>query len=301
MILATICLATIGVLVKSIGEVVPIMSLSFLRMFIAFLFLLLITPITNKDFLKIKKEKLPKFLGIGIIYAIAITSYNAANFFTTIHNAVILHYMYPFFVLFFAYFLLKEKITKTKAITLAIALFGILVVNPLNINSNVFGNLLALFGAIFYGILITEMRAVDKEHCPGNLIWFIFFASLILLPFAIIYGFGNFVVVIPELIFLGVVSTALAYMLYNIALEKMEAETASVTAMIFTPLISIILAIFLIGETLNLQTILGGLILVIAGVYLETHSKKIKKEENEELEVKAILHDVKNKNPKKLG
>jgi drug/metabolite transporter (DMT)-like permease len=301
MILAALCLATIGVLVKLIGTEVPILSVAFLKTFVAFIFLLVITPIANKGFLKIKKRKLPKFLAIGIVYALAISLYAMANLHTTIQNAVLLHYIYPFFVLFFAYFLLKEKITKTKIITLLIAIAGLAIINPLNINTNIFGNLIALVGAVFYAILVTEMRSVDKEHCPGSVVWFIFFAALSLLPFAIIYGFGNWVAVWPYIILLGVISTGLAYMLYNIALENLEAENASVIAMIFTPLVSIILAFIIINESLNIQTIIGGVFLILAGIYLETHSKKIKKEEKFEEKAEAIAYDIKHKNKQKLG
>ena len=301
MILAAMCLATIGVLIKIIGPAVPIMSLSFLRMFIAFIFLLAITPVANKGFMKVNPKKLPKFLGIGIIYAIAVVLYNTANLHTTIQNAVLLHYIYPFFVLFFAYFLLKEKITKTKVITLVIALFGIMIINPLDVTTNIYGNMIALIGAVFYAILITEMRSVDKEHCPGSIVWFVFFASLALLPFAFIYGFGDWISVWPYLLFLGVVSTGLAYMLYNLALETMDAENASVIAMIITPIVSISLAYFIIAEQLNIQSILGGVILVIAGIYLETHAKKVKKEVAFTKEVEDITIIAKNKTNKKLG
>ncbi|MFA5763633.1 MAG: DMT family transporter [archaeon] len=301
MIFAALCLATIGVLVKLVGTAVPILSLSFIRTFIAFIFLLAITPIANKGFMKVNPKKLPKFLGIGIVYAISMVLFNMANLHTTIQNAVLLHYIYPFFVLFFAYFLLKEKITKTKAITLVIALCGMAVINPLDVSTNILGNLLALLGAVFFAILITEMRSVDKEHCPGSIVWFVFFAALALLPFAAIYGFGDWQSVWPYLVLLGVISTGLAYMLYNLALENMEAENASIIAMIITPVVSISLAFFILAEQVQIQTIVGGLLLIIAGVYLETHSKNIKQEEAFIEKVQAVTEDAKNKNPNKLG
>ncbi len=301
MVFAAICLAMVGVLVKLIGTAVPVMSLGFLRMFVAFIFLLLITPVANKGFMKVNPKKIPKFMGIGIIYAISMILFIVANLETTVQNAILLNSIYPFFVLFFAYFLLKEKITKTKAITLAIALTGIVIINPLNASTNIFGNLLALLGAVFYAILITEMRSVDKDHCPGSIVWFVFFGSLTLLPFAVIYGFGNWISVWPYILILGVVSTGLAYMLYNLALEDMDAENASIIAMIITPVVSICLAFFIIVEEINLNSIIGGLLLLIAGVYLETHSKQVKQEENFKIKVEEITEDAKHKNPDKLG
>ena len=178
---------------------------------------------------------------------------------------------------------------------------GIAVINPLDVTTNIYGNLIAVLGAVFYAILVTEMRSVDKEHCPGSIVWFVFFAALALLPFAFIYGFGDWISVLPQIILLGVVSTGLAYMLYNLALEQMEAENASVIAMIITPIVSILLAFFIIAEQINFSSIIGGGLLVVAGIYLETHSKQIKKEEAFQTQVEAVTFDAKHKTTKKLG
>ncbi len=303
MVLAAICLSAIGVLVKLIGNEVPTMSLNFLRIFIAFLFLLIITliPQVNPKYKSIPKRKIKKYFLIGVVYAIALSLHTTSNLFTTVQNAVLLHYLYPFFVLPFAYLLLKENITKTKIITLIIAIIGLIIINPISFNSSRFGNLLALLSAIFYAILITEMRAEDKEHHSASIVWFVFFASIVLLPFAIIDGFGNWLVVWPLILILGIFSTGLAYLFYTIALEDIEAESASIITMIITPLISIILAVLIINELIDLQTIIGGIILIIAGIYLETHSKKIKKEEKFKEKVEAVTYDVKHKNKDKLG
>jgi drug/metabolite transporter (DMT)-like permease len=273
---AALCLATIGVLIKLIDGNVPTLTLAFFKVFIGFFFLIIITPFFDNGFIKPLKFRWKSFALIGLVYAIAIAMYTGSNTHTTIQNAVLLHYLYPFFVLFFAYYLLKERITKTKIITLIIALIGLFILNPLAIGDNLYGNMLGLIGAVFYAVLITEMRAFDKEHCPSAIVWFLGFASLFLLPSLFIYGVGNLISVIHYVLILGVVASGLAYFLYNLALEEMEAENASIIAMIITPIVSITLAFLVVSEHIEISTIIGGLFLIIAGVYLETHSKKIK-------------------------
>jgi len=277
MILAAILLGGIGVLIKLVGDAVPMMSLSFFRIFFGFLFLLIIVPFIDKTWYVLKKRDYGDYFIIGLIFAISLSLYTAANLFAPIQNVVLINYSYPFFVLLFGYFLLRERITKTKIITLLIAAAGLIIINPFQFGAHAIGNVLSLIGAFFYGLLITEMRKEDKSHGIGDVIWFFLFASIILSPFVFIYGVGNLSQVLVYVLLLGVLSTGLAYLLYNLALEHVEAEIGSIIATIITPLISIVLAFMIINESINLKTIIGGALLIIAGVYLETHNKRLKK------------------------
>ncbi len=278
MILAAICLGTIGVLVKLIGNNVHFMTLNFYRVFFGFIFLLITVPLIDKNVFHISKKDVKDYFFIGAVFAIALSLYTTANLFAPIQNVVLINYIYPFFVLGFAYFLLKERITKTKIITLIIAVTGLAIINPFQFGSYSLGNFLSFVGAFFYAILITEMRKEDKTHTIGDVFWFLLFGSLILLPFPFIFGFGNITAIFVYVVLLGVVSTGLAYLMYNMALEHMEAETCSIIATIITPIISIILAVFIISEYVDWRIIIGGVLLIMAGIYLETHNKKLKKE-----------------------
>jgi drug/metabolite transporter (DMT)-like permease len=130
---------------------------------------------------------------------------------------------------------------------------------------------------VFYGLLIVAMRKEDKSHGIGDVIWFLLFASVVMLPFPAIYGFGNISQVWIYVILLGLVSTGLAYAFYNLALEKIEAEMGSIIATIITPLVSILLAVLIIGEQLSVKTIIGGALLIISGLYLEVSNRRLKK------------------------
>jgi drug/metabolite transporter (DMT)-like permease len=295
MVLAALCLASIGVLVKLIGNAIPVMTLNFFKIFIGFLFLLAVTPAFDKKFLKVDLKKVEKYFWIGVVYACSISLYTAANLFAPVQNVVLIHYVYPFFVLPLAYILLKEKITKTKVITLIIAAIGIIIINPISLDANMLGNVMALISAILFALLVTEMRSVDRAHNPGSIVWFFFFATILLFPFMLIYGLGNIGSVLHYLILLGIIGSGLAYLLYSIALQEMEAETASVVAMILTPITSIILAVFLIGELIDYRIIIGGAILIFAGIYLEVHCKKVKCEEQIETPITKKVVKTKQK------
>jgi drug/metabolite transporter (DMT)-like permease len=276
MILAAMCLGTLGVLVKLIGENMPVMTISFFRVALAFIFLLLIVPFLDKKMFKISKKDIKGYVFLGFLYALSLAIYPVALWYAPIQNVVLIGASYPFFVLIFAYFLLKEQITTTKLITLFVAIFGLIIINPFKSGSYMLGNTISLISAIIFAILITEMRKENKNHSIGDVFWFFLFATLFLLPFPIYYGLGNLSSVWQYVLLLGFVSTGLVYLLYNLALEKIEAEIASIITTIISPIISIGLAVLIINEQINNRIIIGGALLIIAGIYLEMHNRNLK-------------------------
>jgi drug/metabolite transporter (DMT)-like permease len=176
-------------------------------------------------------------------------------------------------LLFFAYFLLKEKITHTKIITLIIAIIWLIIINPFQIWEWSLGNMLALWAAFVFSFLVAYMRKIDWKHTIGIVLWFFFFSFLILSPSVFIWWLGdiqsNRYYILPLWLF----STGLAYLFYNLALEKIEAEISSIIAMIVSPLSAIIFAYFILSEWINIKTIIWWSLLIFAGIYLEMHNK----------------------------
>ncbi len=54
----------------------------------------------------------------------------------------------------------------------------------------------------------------------------------------------------------------------------MEAETSAIIMLILYPMFAIGFAIVFLKEVLNPQMIIGGVLLVAAGIYLQVHIKK---------------------------
>ncbi len=277
MIIAAVCLGTIGIFVKLIGTEVHFMTLGFFRVFFGFVFLLIVVPMIDKNVFRISRKEMRNYFLIGMIIAVSLTTYNYALQLAPIQNVVLIGYFYPFVVLLFAYFILKEQVTKTKIITLIVGIIGLAIINPFNFGeiSN-FGNLLAFVDVFFYAFLITEMRKEDKTQSIKDVLWFFLFASIILSPSPFIFGIGGIPDAIIYIIILGFLSTGMTYLFYNLALEKIEAEVASIIALVITPIVSIILAVLVVSEQVTPNVIIGGIILVIAGIYLETNRKMLK-------------------------
>jgi len=277
MFLASVCLGTIWVLIKKIDGSIPTMTISFLRVFIAFLFLLPILPFVDKTTFKPKKWDIKQYAIVGVLIAVASGLFNSAFLFAPVQNVVIINYIYPFIVMIFAWFMLKEKITKIKLISAFIAIIWLIIINPFQLDANMLWNFLALGAGTSMALLVTKQRQVDKIHSIGSVLWYLFFASLALSPAVFIWGFGEIGEVWIYVFVLWIVSTGMAYLCFNLALEKLEAEVGSIIAMTTTPIVSIILAVLLIGESLNIRTVIGGVILISAGFYLQLSSHKRKK------------------------
>jgi len=276
LILAGIFAGVIGVFVKLIGDNVHFLTLMFYRMSFAVLLLIFIIPLLDKKWYKVTKHDLKGYLLVSIIMTITFTLFVVANLYAPVQNVVLITNIAPFIILILAYFLLNEKITKTKIITLCFAIVGIAILNPFNLGENAFGNYLALGQAVFYSFLIILMRKQNKEHALGAVLWLFIFSSLILLPSPFIFGFGNFEEVWIYIIGLGFLSTGLTYLFHNWGLEKVGAEISSIIIMLTMPLSGILVAYFVLGEDINLRILIGGVILIFAGIYLQAHEKKLK-------------------------
>ena len=270
MFIAAICLGTIGIFVKFIGGGVSSMTLNFYRVFFAFITLLVISPFLDKNTFKVSRNDLLMYALIGFFLAVSLSLNNVAFKLAPVQNVSLITSLFPFFVLIFAYFLLKEEITKKKIIALIIALIGLVIINPIKAEGTL-GNFLSLLIAALDGLLAALMRKEDKTHSIGDVVWFFLFASIFLLPFPFIYGIGEISIFV---ILLGVISTGLAYLFYNYALESLEAEIGSMIILIVAPIVAIMGAFIFLGENINLRVLIGGLVLIGSGIYLEHRNRK---------------------------
>ena len=276
MIISSVCIATIGVFVKLIGDSVPIMTVSFFRFFFGFLFIAVCIPFIDRNFMKVKLREMLEYALLGAFIAFDFSMYTAAFTMAPISSVVLLSSFYPVIVAVLSYFFLREKTEKAAIISFVIAFAGLLMINPLH-PDYMAGNLLALANSFVYAILVVLMRYINKKKSIGVVFWFLMFATLFTSPLPFIYGFGNMQSSFVWIFLLGVISTGLAYILFNFTLEKMPAEISSVIMLTTEPVVSIVLGVIVIGESVALATIIGGLLIIMGGIILEVRGKVSKK------------------------
>jgi len=269
-VLGAVCFAFIGVFANLIGPAVHPLTLSFYRVFFGTLFLGIIMFWLDPKFLKIKKQDLKHYALVGLIMAFAFGFYVSAFFFAPIANVVLLDFLYPIFIIPLGAVFLKEKISRNEIFALLLALLAIFIINPLS-SGYMFGNMLAVFSAIFMAILMVYMRFEDRAHSIGSVFWFLLFATVFLAPAPFIFGLGDFTPNLHWIILIGVISTGLGYVFINYALEKLNAERVAVIELALGPFFAILLGVLIIKQIPEINIIVGGVILIGSSLILKKH------------------------------
>ncbi|MBT3691220.1 DMT family transporter [Candidatus Woesearchaeota archaeon] len=275
-VISGILIGLIGVTVKSVISDMHPLTINFFRILFAFIFLLIFIPFIDKTTFKVKLKDFPHYILAGLLLSITFATYILALNYAPVSNVVLIASFAVVFVAIFAFIFLKEKLKFNQKIAIVIAIIGLSIINPFNFNSTFFiGNLIALFNGVAYALLLVFMRSEERTHTIGSILWFFLFATIFSLPFLFVGGIGdNFSKVLPFLVVLGVASTAIPYTLLAIAIKRLHVDTISIINTLTVPLSSILFAVILLNEILNIRLIIGGSILLISGVVLHYIRKK---------------------------
>ena len=187
-------------------------------------------------------------------------------------EAFIVNYLWPILVVVFAFLILK------KILGIIFSFFGIVVVitngdfSILHL-SNVFGILLALAGAIVYGLF----SVIGKKHNYDKFVsmMFYYFFSLFYALIAVLVFSKIPAISVHQffgLIWLGFFTSGLGFVFWFLALKY--GDTAKVSSIIFiTPFISLIYIYFIAGEKILISSILG-LVFISIGIFIQSIKKE---------------------------
>jgi len=240
------------------------------RTFFAFITLFFYAKFISKTALSISLKTTGLFFILqGILLAIHWWSFFLSIQISSVAVGLVTFSTFPLFVTFLEPLFFKEQL-KSKDVMLAGAMFiGIILVVPeFNISNNITKG--AVYG-IISGFTFALLALVNRKNVKiSNSIAIAFyqnlFASLFLiLPIMTIKTPLPVLHDLPNLIFLGVVCTALAHTLFINSLSFIKAQTASVITGL-EPVYGIILAFCILNETPGMGTLAGGLIIIGASI-----------------------------------
>lgn len=184
----------------------------------------------------------------------------------------------PIFLILTSILFLKEKPKKKIIKGTIISLLGVILIilEPLletGLDGSVLGNLfflIATFGAV--GHAITSKKLLDKYQAITVTFWSFIIGSLTFLPFFLNeaknpcflanLGFQGFI----GIIFGAILSSALAYFLYEWGMQKIQACEVGIFTYI-DPVVAILVAMPLLHEMVTPVYILGSL-LVFTGIFI---------------------------------
>ncbi len=268
LILSMIIFGTIGIFVKYI----PLGSgtIAWLRATIGFLFLLLVvlckkSKISFKAIKKNFKFLIPSGIFLGVNWILLFESYH----YTSVATATLCYYLAPTFIIIASPFVLKEKLTFKKIICATVSLVGMVFVSGvLNTGFKITELVGVGFGvgaALLYATIVLLNKKTTDISSYDLTAFQLFMSSLVLLPYVLLtQDFGGVKIdikLVVLVIFIGIVHTGLAYMLYFGSVQKVKAQTAALFSYI-DPVLAVILSAVLLKESINLLTILGAILIL---------------------------------------
>jgi len=166
----------------------------------------------------------------------------------------------------------KRKPNRVWAIATALAIVGcvLLFVNRGEASINPIGILLALCAGLMFALYTNcSKRLTDKEDTLPAVAMTFTICALLLLPFS-----GDGVMWVFEgqnlipMLFMGLVATSIAYLLFLGGLEKISSSSA-VTLSLAEPLTAALLGVFLVNEYLS-PTSWVGVVMLLGGIIVLT-------------------------------
>ncbi|MFB6728454.1 DMT family transporter [Bacillus mobilis] len=290
-ILGAICLSLAAsiwggmyVVSKYVLDFIPPLTLVWLRFIIAFVVLYAILKIAEKKQKKkvtIRKKDWLLFAWIGFIgYFISITCQFIGTKLSDAHTGSLVTSATPAFMVIFAAIILKEKLTARRLLSTIIATIGVIIVIgwDIEIGSYFIGTIILVGAAITWALLSIYVKIASARFSSLIITTYaIFFSLFFITPFMIwelqstsIETVNTYVIL--GVVYLGVVSTAGAFFLWNKGLELMDASIGSLF-FFFQPIVGSLLGWLLLNETLNSNFFIGG-ILIVCSVFITTFEKK---------------------------
>lgn len=290
-ILGAICLSLAAsiwggmyVVSKYVLNFIPPLTLVWLRFIIAFVVLYMILKITEKKQKKtvtIRKKDWLLFAWIGFIgYFISITCQFIGTKLSDAHTGSLVTSATPAFMVIFAAIILKEKLTARRLLSTIIATIGVIIVIgwDIEIGSYFIGTIILVGAAITWALLSIYVKIASARFSSLVITTYAIFFSLFFITPFMIWEFQSNPIehmnlyVVLGVLYLGIISTAGAFFLWNKGLELMDASIGSLF-FFFQPIVGSLLGWFLLNETLNSNFFIGG-ILIICSVFITTFERK---------------------------
>lgn len=263
---------------KVVLDVIPPFALLTTRYVLGALSLGIVIYFRNNK-IAITREMFWKSIVVGFVgYGISLGFQFVGTKLSTASNGSLVTSATPAFVLLFAPFLLGERTTVRRIIALAVSTLGVIaVIDPRNaeLSPTLFwGNMSLLAAALTWALYSVLVRKVSQS---GDLLASSAIMLLGGLPSSILAGIGEIktqgigeitIGIIGGILFLGIISTAIAMFLWNYAFAKLPAALASLT-FFAQPVVGTLLGWFFLAETITTLFVFGGVLIGI-GILIAT-------------------------------
>jgi len=260
---------------KVVMEVIPPFALLSLRLILGTLSLWIIVALSGG--IGFSRKQIWQVIGVGWIgYGISLGFQFVGTNLSTASNGALVTSSTPAFIIVFASIILREPVTPRKLIALGVSSLGVLaVIDPrsMELSPNLFwGNLSLVAAAITWALYSVLIRKVTRDLDTLRVSLVAFWGGMLVTIPAGCWeisrlGIGEITPgVIWGVLFLGIISTALAMYLWNNAFATLEAGVASLT-LFAQPVVGVSLGAIFLNEPLPPLFLVGGA-LICVGLWL---------------------------------
>lgn len=259
---------TIGLFVKNI----PLASgeIALFRAIIAAISIIIYQLFSRKRirFSEIKKDLPLLFLSGAVMGFNWILLFEAYNY-TTISIATLSYYFAPVVVMIVCPILFKEKMTLKQIACFIMSTIGLILIigvdgADMGVN-NLKGIGLGLGAAVFYATVIILNKFIKNVTGIDRTLLQFFAAIIVLTPYVFATSGINLSSAgklgILNLLIVGVIHTGIIYCLYFSSLKNLKGQEAAIISYI-DPLVAIIVSVMILGETITMMQIAGGLLIL---------------------------------------
>lgn len=236
-------------------------------------------------FLRVRAIGLPGWrlagqnLLLGIGYGLAALGYYTASRTTSVSLAVILVYTFPAFVTILSIAFLGERTSLLKLLSLVLALAGVLLATGLRFHGESSGVLWALFAAVSYGTSIIYGTHSTRHMLPLVSAAIVLLGCTLTFAVAALYWGAQLPSGGPAwlstlgLALFGTILPVAAFLAGSPLIGASSAATLST----LEPVVTVTIAVLLIGESLSTGMLGGGLMVVVAAIILsrQDHSQAV--------------------------
>jgi len=268
---------------RGLNDIIPPVGLAFWRWVVAAPILLVIAwPHLREDLPKVK-ENLPFLL---VLSALSVAAYNTLLYqgllSTTAINSFLINTLRPSIIVLLSIIFFRQGITLLQSLGFSLAFIGTITIvvrgdssRLLNLDFNI-GDLWILAATVCWAIYTVLLKKRPKMHATSFLAFTVILGILMLFPFYVwetifIKPTPLRVETVGGVLYLAVISSIVAYLCYNRAVEIGGANKAGQVSYML-PIVGSGLAILLLGEKFEFYHVIG-FPLIIAGVYFGSKGK----------------------------
>ena len=195
---------------------------------------------------------------------------------TTAANAIFLQYTAPIYVVLLAYWLLREKPSRTDWISMGIIFLGLLLFFGDQLSPDGFyGNILAVLSGLTSAVMMVSFRA-QKNSTPEDSV---LIASLVIA----VFGFPS---VLKEswtisnwsaVAYLGIFQIGVAFIFFTKGIKQIQALEANLIGTL-EPILNPVWVFLFLGEQMGKSALLGGLVVLVGVIVSAVGSARTDKE-----------------------